>query len=181
MLLLWRHSQKMIWHLLPELFHITQEQKAASGHKPMKERMTILLCANASGDLKVKPLVIYQLENPQAFTKHSVNKASRRLGTQGACLWNGCMRLTENNLSKKCLLEDDVVAHPPSLIDDMDAESNFIMVVFLPTPLLKPASELKLQEAVHLRTIKQVFYCDQGDTEEVLEEPFQHLSLHQPH
>ena len=39
--------------------YITKEEKSMSGHKPMKDRITILACANASGDCKIKSMAIY--------------------------------------------------------------------------------------------------------------------------
>ena len=45
------------------------------GHKPMKERLTVLLRSNASGDLKIKPLLVYHLENPHVFKKYKVDKS----------------------------------------------------------------------------------------------------------
>jgi hypothetical protein len=44
---------------MPKRTYITEEENAMPGHKPMKDRLTLLLCANASGDLKVKPLLVY--------------------------------------------------------------------------------------------------------------------------
>ena len=44
------------------------------GHKPMKDRLILLLCANASGDLKIKPLLVYHSETPRVFRKHEVMK-----------------------------------------------------------------------------------------------------------
>ena len=33
----------------------------------MKHRLTLALCTNASDDSKVRPLLVYYLENPRAF------------------------------------------------------------------------------------------------------------------
>ena len=42
------------------------------GHKPMKDRLTLALCANASGDCKIKPLLMYHSENSRAFKGHEI-------------------------------------------------------------------------------------------------------------
>ncbi|UYV61092.1 hypothetical protein LAZ67_1003374 [Cordylochernes scorpioides] len=60
---------------MPKRTYITAEANTMPGHKPMKDRLTLLLCANASGDLKVKPLLVYHSENPRAFKKHKVQKS----------------------------------------------------------------------------------------------------------
>ncbi|XP_014768199.1 tigger transposable element-derived protein 1-like [Octopus bimaculoides] len=44
------------------------------GHKPMKDRLTHALCANASGDLKIKLLIVYHFEKPRAFKSHKILK-----------------------------------------------------------------------------------------------------------
>jgi hypothetical protein len=38
----------------------------------MKHRMTRMSCGNASGDFKVKPLLVYHSENPRVFKKNNV-------------------------------------------------------------------------------------------------------------
>ena len=56
---------------MPKSTYITEEEKALPGHKPMKDRLTLLFCANASGDLKIKPLLVYHLEKPRVFKKNN--------------------------------------------------------------------------------------------------------------
>ncbi|XP_057693507.1 tigger transposable element-derived protein 1-like [Corythoichthys intestinalis] len=40
----------LFWKKMPNRTFITQEEKSVPGHKPMKDRLTLLMCANASGD-----------------------------------------------------------------------------------------------------------------------------------
>ncbi|XP_068200670.1 tigger transposable element-derived protein 1-like [Palaemon carinicauda] len=60
---------KMPWRTF-----ITTEEKKLSGHKPMKDRLSLALCANSSGDCKVKPLLVYHSENPRAFKSQRIFK-----------------------------------------------------------------------------------------------------------
>ena len=132
------------------------------GHKPMKDHLTLLLCANASGDFKVKPLLVSHSENPRAFKKCKVQKS------QLSVMWRSNSKawvtrilfvewinevfgpavkkyLLEKNLPLKVLLVmDNAPAHPPGLEDDLLEEFEFIKVKFLPpntTPLLQPMDQ----------------------------------------
>ncbi|XP_026548757.1 tigger transposable element-derived protein 1-like, partial [Notechis scutatus] len=152
----------LFWKKMPKRTYITQEEMAMPGHKPMKDRLTLLLCANASGDLKIKPLVVYQYENPRAFKQHNVNKTRLpvmwKANTKGLVTRSLFLEwlheafvpaareyLSDNHLPERCLLlMDNALAHPPSLIDLMDNEYDFIEVKFLPpntTPLLQPMDQ----------------------------------------
>lgn len=42
----------LFWKNMPKRTYITKEEKALPGHKPMKDRLTLLLCGNASGDFQ---------------------------------------------------------------------------------------------------------------------------------
>jgi hypothetical protein len=59
----------LFWKKMPRRTYITEEEKALPGHKPMKDRLALLLCGNASGDFKIKPLLVYHSENPRVFKK----------------------------------------------------------------------------------------------------------------
>ena len=56
----------IFWKHMPNRTYITKE-KSARGHKVSKERLTLLLGENAAGNVKLKPLLVYQAENPKAF------------------------------------------------------------------------------------------------------------------
>lgn len=85
---------------MPKRTYILAEEKAMPSHKPMKDGLTLLFCANASGDFKVKPLLVYHSENPQAFKKCKVQKSqlnimwrsTTRLGSLVSCLLSGSTR-----------------------------------------------------------------------------------------
>ena len=64
----------LFWKRMPNRTYITKDKKSLLGHKPMKDRLTVLLGANASGDMKLKPLLVYHSENPRAFKKNSIIK-----------------------------------------------------------------------------------------------------------
>ena len=55
---------------MPNRTYITKEEKSMPGHKSKKDRITILVCAYASGDCKIKPLVFYHKENPIIFKRY---------------------------------------------------------------------------------------------------------------
>ncbi|XP_044137796.1 tigger transposable element-derived protein 1-like [Bufo gargarizans] len=152
----------LFWKKMPNRTYITQEEKALPGHKPMKDRLTLLLCANASADLKIKPLLVYHSPTPRAFREQNVNRArlpvmwranakawvTRQLFMEWLHeVFAPTVRkyISDNQLPERCLLlMDNAPAHPPALVDDMDAEYDFIKVKFLPpntTPLLQPMDQ----------------------------------------
>ncbi|UYV71872.1 hypothetical protein LAZ67_9000820 [Cordylochernes scorpioides] len=127
----------LFWKKMPKRTYITAEANTMPGHKPMKDRLTLLLCANASGDLKVKPLLVYHSENPRAFKKHKVQKSQLNV------LWKSNTKAWVTRLLA-LLVMDNAPAHPPSLKDHLLDEFKFIEVRFLPpntTPLLQPMDQ----------------------------------------
>ncbi|XP_069832253.1 tigger transposable element-derived protein 1-like [Dendropsophus ebraccatus] len=57
----------LFWKCLPNRTYISKEVKSAPSHKVSKERLTLLLGGNAVGDYKLKPMLVYQAENPRAL------------------------------------------------------------------------------------------------------------------
>ncbi|KAK1327395.1 hypothetical protein QTO34_014186 [Cnephaeus nilssonii] len=60
------HETGLFWKHMPTRKYIGKEEKTASGHKASKERLTLLLWANAADDFKLKPLVCLA-RNPRAI------------------------------------------------------------------------------------------------------------------
>lgn len=152
----------LFWKKMPRRTYITREEKSMPGHKPMKDRFTLLLCGNASGDCKIKPLLVYHSENPRAFKTNNIMKSKLpvmwRTNSKAWLTRQFCTEwvhevfgpevkkyLEEKNLPLRCLLiMDNAPAHPPGLEDDLMEEFDFIKIKFLPpntTPLLQPMDQ----------------------------------------
>ncbi|XP_042227306.1 tigger transposable element-derived protein 1-like [Homarus americanus] len=57
----------LFWKRMPARTFISTEEKSAPGFKASKDRLTLLLGGNASGDMKLKPLLVYHSENQRAL------------------------------------------------------------------------------------------------------------------
>ncbi|XP_018430489.1 PREDICTED: tigger transposable element-derived protein 1-like [Nanorana parkeri] len=57
----------LYWKKLPSRILIAQEEQSAPGFKPSKDRLTLLLGANVSGTLKLKPMLVYHSQTPRAL------------------------------------------------------------------------------------------------------------------
>ncbi|XP_068250249.1 tigger transposable element-derived protein 1-like [Palaemon carinicauda] len=148
---------EIFWKKMLQRTYITHEENPMPGHKPMKNRFTLLLCSNASGDYKIKPLLVFLSDNPRAFMKsklpvvwRSNTKAwlTRQYFTEWVHeVFAPAMKkyLEEKKLPLLCLfMIDNAFAHPSGLEDDLTDEFDFIKIKFLPpnmTPLLQPMDQ----------------------------------------
>ncbi|XP_043291812.1 tigger transposable element-derived protein 1-like isoform X1 [Cervus canadensis] len=57
----------LYWKRMPDRSYISKEEKLMPGYKAAKDRLTLLFGGNASGDMKLKPLLVYHSESPKAL------------------------------------------------------------------------------------------------------------------
>lgn len=111
---------------MPNKTYVTKEEKTLPGHKPLKDRLTLLLCGDASGDFKLKPLLIYHSDNRRVFKKHNVIKQKLPV------LWRSNSEawlivkeyLQKNKLPLKCLL---LLDNAPYISEYLEEEFNFVI------------------------------------------------------
>ena len=60
----------LFWKKMPNMTYITKVEKYMPGHKSMKDMIIILICANASDDCKIKPMVIYHSEDTRILKRN---------------------------------------------------------------------------------------------------------------
>ncbi|GFW22916.1 tigger transposable element-derived protein 1 [Trichonephila clavipes] len=114
----------LYWKKLPNRTYIAKDEKTASGHKASKDRVTLLLCSNAS-DRMLKPLLINKPLRPRALKVKDVWKqfsifdclihvasasAQIRTRTLNACwkkIWPACV--TDNTSTQSSTLSDEII------------------------------------------------------------------------
>jgi hypothetical protein len=53
----------LFWKKMPRRMYTTKDETALSGHKTVKDRLTLLIGSNTSGDFKLKPRLVYHSDN----------------------------------------------------------------------------------------------------------------------
>ncbi|GFW63444.1 tigger transposable element-derived protein 1 [Trichonephila clavipes] len=143
----------LYWKKLPNRTYIAKDEKTASGHKASKDRVTLLLCSNASGDRMLKPLLISKSLRPRALKGkdlkqlpvHWMVNSKAWIPTAIFTEWfNNCFvpevedYMKEKSLDFKVLLIVDNAASHPQL------EHPNVQLVLLPpntTSLIQPLDQ----------------------------------------
>uniref|UniRef100_K7F9R4 HTH CENPB-type domain-containing protein n=1 Tax=Pelodiscus sinensis TaxID=13735 RepID=K7F9R4_PELSI len=141
----------LFWKKMPERTYISKEEKSAPGHKASKDKLTLLLGGNVSGDLKLKPLLVHRSLNPRALESLPViwranSKAWVTLAMFEEWFSNHFVPAVERyclgkNIPFKILLLLDNAPGHPNTLDDMHPN---VKVVFLPpntTSLIQPMDQ----------------------------------------
>lgn len=89
-----------LWYDRFNRTYITAKEKSLPCHKPMTDRLSFLLCTNASGDYNIKLSLVYHSGNPEVFKRckdqrKKINMMLRALTKPGShcnILLNGSVR-----------------------------------------------------------------------------------------
>lgn len=142
------------WKKMPSRTYLSKNEKTAPGFKVSKERITLLLCSNASGDFMAKPFFINKSLNPRSMKGCNKNnlpvywRANKKawMTTRLFKDWffNCFVPDVENYLKKKnlafkvLLLLDNAPSH------SIELNHPNVQIVFLPpntTSLLQPLDQ----------------------------------------
>lgn len=153
---------------MPSRTVLARQETSAPGFRGSRDRLTPLLGANAAGDFKLKPVLIYYSENSQALKNYATSplpvlyKRTTRPGRQHLCLQHSlpeiCSPLLRPAAQKKKIplerlpLVDFVPGQPRALMTYGE-----ISVVFMPADT---ASILQPTEQGVILTLKSYYLRD---------------------
>ena len=145
----------LLWRTLPSKTLAERKEKRIKGFKSRKERITIALCANATGTHKLMPLVINKYLNPRAL-KHCRNRLSVIFKAQSNAWMTKSLFIdwyendfkpsvrayqAQNAVGKVVLLLDNCAGHKvPANIQ----EDSYFKIMYLPpntTSLIQPLDQ----------------------------------------
>lgn len=145
------------WKALPRKSLVSGREKAASGHKISKERVTVMVCANADGTHRLPMTVVGKSKKPRCFKNVLMkNLPVKYLSQKNAWMdvsnfktwfqevFVPCVKQRqreENSTGPVLLLLDNAPAHPS--VDIFEEYENF-KVMFLPpnvTSLIQPMDQ----------------------------------------
>ncbi len=159
----------LFWKRMPGRSYIAKEESSMPGFKVAKDRLTLLLGGNASGDCKLKPMLVHRAENPRALkglvkaTLPVIWKANKKAWVTASLFEDWFSNHFVPEVKKYCedkdipfhvlLLVDNAPGHPSSLQHNHPN----VRFIFLPpntTSLLQPMDQgvIATFKAYYLRT-----------------------------
>lgn len=146
----------LFWKRMPSTTYISREEFSSTSYNVSRDRLSLLLGSNATGDFKLKPLLVYHTETPRALKGYCKNKLSVIWRTNKEAWVTQsvfedwfvsyfCPAVKyycfEHNLPNKALLIIDNASGHPTALDDL---SDNVKVIFLPANsnfLLQPMNQ----------------------------------------
>ena len=139
------------WKKMPERTYITKEEKFAPGFKEYKDRFTLLLGANLTGDCKVKPLLVYHAQKGYPKNLLPVCWYFNKTGWMTGDIFQSYVKdQLETELREYCLRQglpfkslmilDNAPAHPQTVLD-LHEDINFVYLPPNTTSLLQPMDQ----------------------------------------
>ena len=138
----------------------------AKGTKKDKERVTVLLCCNATGTKMIKPLVIGNYQNPRCFKNINTQTLPVRYTSNSKAWmtmekWNEWLKWLDNQLVEKSLL---LIDNCPAHTDGSSINLKNLQVEFIP-PILHRTFNLAMPVLFEIsKLIIEPFWCQNGFT-----------------
>ncbi|XP_020298745.1 jerky protein homolog-like, partial [Pseudomyrmex gracilis] len=131
----------LMWKSLPSKTLVANYEKKAPGRKVLKDRVTIMICSNASGTHKISLLVIGKVKKPRCFKNMKVLPVvykAQRSGWMDRIIfkeWYTDVFIPEiikkHGQNARCvLLLDNALSHPPA--EELNLISDLCLVTYLP-------------------------------------------------
>ena len=96
------------WQKMPSKTFIDREEKSMPVFKASKDSLTLLLEVNATGDLKLKPMLIYHSGIPRALQNYAksiclccINETTKP-GWQHICSQHGLLNIFQSTVETYC-------------------------------------------------------------------------------
>ncbi|XP_058790938.1 jerky protein homolog-like [Phymastichus coffea] len=167
---------------LPKKTLAAGTEKQASGFKELKERVTVMCCANASGTHKITPLIIGKSKNPKCFAKFEkeklpvtyMNSPSAWMDRKLFMDWFKDVFIKEVHEKhpegrKVLLLLDNAPSHPPAA--ELNAIDDTVQVLlFLPanvTALIQPMDQgviEKMKRMFRKKLLRELILQQEGES-----------------
>ncbi|XP_043826921.1 tigger transposable element-derived protein 1-like [Dromiciops gliroides] len=184
----------LYYRRMPRSTYIAKADKHGPGPKAAKDRVTVMVGANASGDLKLKPVVVYRSANPQAL--RGIVQASLgvhyRYSKKGWMTGQICIDIfaeffpvledycKKKNLAFKILIIIDNAPSHPLTIAELNPNVKFIFLPPETTSLIQPLGQgaIALFKAYYLRrTFKMLLAATGGENAETVLEFWKRFNI----
>ncbi|XP_027214437.2 tigger transposable element-derived protein 1 [Penaeus vannamei] len=185
----------LFWKRLPSNTFISKVEMSSPGYKARNDRFTLLLCTNMSGNLRLKPLLVYHTVKPRDLnvTSYQMLPVHWRFDRKASMTtmlfedWFVNCAIPEvsayckmKNLEEKALILVDSVINQPELVNEFHPN---IKVMFLQSnisSLLQPVDQGVIAQFKRIYTkslLQKLMFFTEGRDEELVESFWSNYSM----